>query len=168
MTLPERTSPVYQFYDRTHTDAQVDAAVALYEAGYVKPGDHTTYTVLAADTGKTLIVPDLTGTCTFTLPAPAAGLVYKFVYGGVSADGQNWVIDTGSNTNFYLGGLVHLDTDANSAGDEVVPKAGDGNSNSKLTVVTPDVGTSVSMVCDGTNWFLSGFVASATVPSFAD
>jgi hypothetical protein len=168
MDLPERTSPSYLFYERTHTDEQVDAAVAAYETPYVFPGDHTTYTVLAADTGKTLYVPNLTGSCTFSLPAAAAGLAYTFAYGGVAADAQNWVIDAGSDTNFFLGGLVHLDTDANSAGDEVVTKAGDGNSNSILTVVTPDVGTMVKVVCDGTNWYLSGFVASATVPSFAD
>lgn len=130
--------------------------------------DATTYTVLASNSGKTHVLPDLTANITITLPAVQAGLEYEFVYKGVAADGQNWVIDTGSDTNYYLGGLVHLDHDAGSAGDEVVPIAGDGNSNSKLTVVTPSVGTVVKMVCDGTNWILSGFVNSATVPSFAD
>ena len=44
-------------------------------------------------------------------------------------------------------------------------RAGD---NSKLTVVTPDVGTEINAICDGTNWYLSGFAVSATVPAYAD
>jgi hypothetical protein len=95
-------------------------------------------------------------------------LAYTFRYSGVAADAQDWIIDTGSDTNFYLGGVVHLDTDAGLGGDEIVPVAGDGNSNSKLTVLVPDVGTEVSMICDGTNWHLTGRVVGATAPTFAD
>ena len=130
--------------------------------------DAATYTVLAANSSKVHIMPNLTADCTISLPTVVDGLRYTFVYGGVAADAQDWIIDTGSDTNYFLGGLVHLDTDAGSAGDEVVPIAGDGNSNSKLTVLTPDVGTRIDLFCDGTNWYLSGYVASATVPSFAD
>lgn len=131
--------------------------------------DAATYTVDADNSGLVHYMPNLTATCTVTLPSPKAGLWFEFVYAGVAADAQNWVIDTGSNTNYFVGGLVHLDTDAGSAGDEIVPIAGDGNSNSKLTVVTPDVGTRVKVEsANGTTWILSGYVASATVPSFAD
>ena len=137
-------------------------------SAYVLITDAATYTVTSANTGNTHIVPNLTATITISLPTAAAGLNYKFIYGGVAADAQNWIIDTGADANFFLGGLVHLDTDAGAAGIEVVPIAGDGNSNSKLTVVTPDVGSEVNMVCDGTSWYLSGSAVSATVPSFAD
>jgi hypothetical protein len=130
--------------------------------------DGTSYSVKVKDTGKVHIVPDLTGSCTFALPTPRKNLTYEFTYGGVAADGQNWVIDTGVDANYFLGGLVHLDTDADAAGDEIVMVAGDGNSNSKLTVTTPEPGTIVKLACDGTNWYLSGYVASATAPSFAD
>lgn len=138
----------------------VNTAVAVTDAA--------TYSITAANTGKLHIVPDLAASCTISLPTASAGLNYKLIYGGVAADAQDWVIDTGSDTNFFLGGLVHLDTDAGAGGDEIVPIAGDGNSNSKLTVVTPDVGTEVNLYCDGTNWYLSGFAVSATVPAFAD
>lgn len=151
----------------TATAAEINAAADV-SGRIVNVTDAASYTVLAANSGKPHIIPDLTATCTLALPAVASGLEYAFYYKGIAADAQNWVINTGSNTNFFLGGLVHLDTDAGAAGDEVVPIAGDGNSNSKLTVVTPDVGTWVKVVCDGTNWILSGFVVSATVPSFAD
>jgi len=131
--------------------------------------DASTYTVDSDNSGLVHYVPDLTASCTITLPTPKAGLWFEFVYAGVAADAQNWVIDSGSTTNYYIGGLVHLDTDANAAGDEVVPIAGNGSSNSKLTVVTPDVGTRVRVEsANGTVWILSGYVASATVPSFAD
>ena len=151
----------------TATAAEINAAADV-SARAVSISDATTYAVLAANSGKPHIVPNFTSSCTITLPTAAAGLEYAFYYKGVAADGQNWVINTGSNTNFFLGGLAHLDTDAGAAGDEVVPIAGDGNSNSKLTVVTPDVGTWVKVICDGTNWILSGYAVSATVPSFAD
>lgn len=151
----------------TATAAEINAAADV-SGRIVNVTDAASYTVLAANSGKPHMLPDFTASCTLALPTAASGLEYEFYYKGVAADAQNWVINTGSNTNFFLGGLVHLDTDAGAAGDEVVPIAGDGNSNSKLTVVTPDVGTRVKVICDGTNWILSGFVVSATVPSFAD
>lgn len=151
----------------TATAAEINAAADV-GSRVVDIGDNTTYTVLAANSGKIHTLPNLTADITITLPTPAAGLEYVFIYAGVAADAQDWLFDTGSDTNFYLGGLVHLDTDAGSAGDEVVPIAGDGNSNSKLSVLVPDVGTRVEMVCDGTNWILTGQVVGATVPAFAD
>lgn len=151
----------------TATMAEINSAADV-SGKVVSVADAATYTVLAANSGKTHIMPNLTASCTISLPTASAGLEYKFIYGAVAADAQNWVIDTGSDTNFYLGGLVHLDTDAGSAGDEVVSAVGDGDSNSKLTVVTPDAGTEVSLICDGTNWYLSGVVNSASIPTFAD
>jgi hypothetical protein len=76
------------------------------------------------------------------------------------------VIDTGSDTNYYIGGLAFNDNDTNV----VSPISGDGNSNSKLTIVTPDVGTWVRVECEagGILWTLSGLASSATIPSFAD
>lgn len=132
-------------------------------------GDGTTYTVLAANSGKLHVLPDFTSSCTLTLPSPVAGLDYTFMGKGTAADAQNWVIDTGSDTNYYLGGVVHLDADSGTGADEVVPVYPDGNSNSKLTVTTPGGGTSVRVVClDGTLWLVNGVVVSATAPSFAD
>lgn len=151
----------------TATAAELNAAADV-SARLVNVGDVAAYTVLAANSGKPHIVPNLTADCTFTLPTPAAGLDYTFIYGGVAADAQDWIISTGSGTNFYLGGVVHLDTDAGSAGDEVVPVASDGNSNDFLTVLVPDVGTWVRLICDGTNWFAVGQVVGATAPTFTD
>jgi hypothetical protein len=130
--------------------------------------DATTYTVLAANSGKTHIVPNFTSSCTISLPAAAAGLEYTFISKAVAADAQNWVITSGSDTNFYVGGLLHADLNAGASTDEIVAVFPDGNSNSKLTVTTPAGGTIVRMFCDGTNWCVNGTVVSDTAPAFAD
>ena len=127
--------------------------------------DAATYTVLADNSGITHYIPDLTATCTLTLPSPKAGLWFEFAYSGIAADAQDWVIDSGSNTNYFDGGLMFCDQD----GDALAPIAGDGNSNSKLTVQTPEPGTRIRVESrNGTLWTLSGYVLSATIPSFAD
>jgi hypothetical protein len=125
----------------------------------------TTYTVLSANTGVMHYFPDFTSSCTATLPSPKAGLWFEFAYSGIAADAQNFVISTGSNTNYFIGGVMFADQD----GDALAPVAGNGSSNSKLTLVTPEPGTRIRVEsANGTTWNLSGFVLSATTPSFAD
>lgn len=127
--------------------------------------DATTYTVLADNSGIRHYFPDFASTCTATLPAPKAGLWFDFVFAGVATDAQNFVISTGSDTNYFVGGLTFIDHDT----DVVAPLYPDGNSNSKLTLVTPAAGTVLRIEsANGTLWTVSGFAASATVPTFAD
>jgi hypothetical protein len=131
----------------------------------VSISDATTYTVLSENSGLMHYFPDFTSTCTATLPAPKAGLWFQFAYSGVAADAQNFVISTGSDTNYFVGGLTFIDHDT----DVVAPVFPDGNSNSKLTLVTPAAGTVLRIEsANGTTWIVSGFAASATVPTFAD
>jgi hypothetical protein len=131
----------------------------------VSIADAATYTVLADNSGITHYFPDFTATCTATLPSPKAGLWFEFVPSGVAADAQNFVITTGSDTNYFIGGLTFIDHDT----DVVAPVYPDGNSNSKLTLVTPAAGTLIRVEsANGTTWVVSGFAASATVPTFAD
>lgn len=127
--------------------------------------DAATYTVLSENSGLMHYFPDFTATCTATLPSPKAGLWFEFAYSGVAADAQNFVVSSGSNTNYFDGGLQFIDNDT----DVVAPIAGNGSSNSKLTVVTPNVGTHFRVESrNGTTWTLSGFVGSATIPTFGD
>jgi len=127
--------------------------------------DAATYTVLADNSGIRHYVPDFSSTCTATLPPPKAGLWFEFVYAGLAADAQNFVISSGSDTNYFVGGLTFIDHDT----DVVAPVNPDGNSNSKLTLVTPASGTIIRVEStNGTTWTVSGFAASATVPAFAD
>lgn len=125
-------------------------------------------TITEANSGKTHIIANVSADRTFTLPSPKAGLNYTFIPQVAAADGHDWIFDTGSDTNFFIGGVVHLDVDSDAAGDEVVIVGSDLNSNSKFQVNLPNPGTEVKMFCDGTNWYISGFVTSATAPAFAD
>lgn len=147
----------------TASAAELNAAADV-STRLVSVPDAASYSLLAANSGKTHAMPNLTASCTVSLPTPAAGLEYKFIYSGVAADAQNILLDSGSDTNYFIGGLHHSDLDGNSQ----AAVAGDGDSNSILTIVTPAPGTEVSLICDGTLWILSGTVASATVPSFAN
>ena len=132
--------------------------------GIVAIGDVAAYTLLPGNSGKVHYIPDFTCDLTIALPAEDEGLEYEFIYSGVAADAQDWILDSGSNTNYFIGGVVHLDTD----GDLNVLAAPDGNSNSKVTILVPQPGTSVKIYCDGTLWILDGRVTSTTIPTFAD
>ena len=131
--------------------------------------DAATYTVKAQNSGLVHYLPDLTADIVISLPTPKAGLWFEFVYTGAAADAQDWLLDTGSNTNFYKGGVVFLDTDAADTGDEVSVVRSDGNSNSKFAVLVPDVGTRVWIEsADGTTWNIQGQVVATTAPTMAD
>lgn len=121
------------------------------------------YSVLAANTGKVHFIPNSTENVTFTLPTAAAGLNYEFVYVGGADDAEDWVIDAGSNTNFFVGGIEHQDTD----GELIATEYSNGSSESKLTLDKPGAGTVVSVQCSGTSWYIWGRSVSATIPAFS-
>lgn len=125
----------------------------------------TATTSLSADQSGALMLvgpagDGLAANATFTLPTAAVGLYFEFVYAGNAADAQDFIIDTGSDTNFFIGGLVQHDPD--DAGDDTVVYHPDGNSNSKVTIKTPDSGTRIVVICNGTQWSITGTVISAT------
>jgi hypothetical protein len=123
----------------------------------------TAVTIDVEDSGRLHIIPDLAADCVFTLPSAAAGLSYEFIYSGVTTDTSDWSFDAGSDTNFMLGGVLWQI--GAGAAEFLGP---DGNSNSKLSVVVPEPGTWIKLVCDGTNWVVTGLVVAATTPAFAD
>ena len=127
----------------------------------VEVGDETAYDVLAANSGKLHVIPDLTGDLTMDLPAEAAGLYYKFIYVGGAADAQDWIIDSENNTNFFTGGLNTFDDDDTGA----TPVYSDNSDDSICTVLTPGTGTEVEIWSDGTIWFINGTVVSGTATS---
>lgn len=125
----------------------------------------TAYTVLADNSGLIHYMPDLTADAVLTLPAPKAGLWFEFVYVGGAADAHDWQLNTGSNTNFYVGGVAHL-TDGTA---DIEAVYSDGDSNSKLNILTPEAGTKIRIESgNGTTWFVSGQVVGANAPTFAD
>jgi len=118
----------------------------------------------ATHSGRVLLVPDGTQDNTYTLPAPIAGSVFKFVYAGGAADATDAIIITPGNTNFFIGGVTFLDTDGNA----ISSVFSDGNSNSKIQMNVP-AGFEVTIVgIDTTNYQIFGNVTSTTAPTFAD
>lgn len=130
-------------------------------AGPVAIADGTTYAVLAANTGKLHVVPNVTSSITITLPAAASGLTYEFMYGGAAADAQNHVFVP--TAGFFIGGVTFHDED----GDVSSSVFSDGDSNDVFTVITPQ-NYLLKFVSNGTNWYVNGYVHSATVPTMAD
>ena len=118
----------------------------------------------ATHSGRVLLVPDGGQDNTYTLPAPIAGSVFKFVYAGGAADATDAIIITPGNTNFFIGGVTFLDTDGNA----ISSVFSDGNSNSKIQMNVP-AGFEVTIVGkDTTNYQIFGNVTSTTAPTFAD
>ena len=117
----------------------------------------------ATHSGRILLVPDGTQDNTYTLPAPIAGSVFRFVYAGGAADATDAIIVTPGNTNFYIGGITHLDTNADN-----VTVFSDGNSNSSIQLNVPQAFDITIVGKDTTNYQIFGTVTSTTVPAFAD
>ncbi len=139
--------------------AEINSAADV-SARHVDVGDVDTYVVLVADSGKTHTVPLVTGDIAITLPAAAAGLEYRFQSAAPTAEGDDWVITA---TNDFVGGLAQVDTDGSSAA-----VLASGSSTNTCTVVAPLAGTNISMICDGTDWLISGFVLAIAVPTFTN
>lgn len=152
----------------TVTTAEINS-VLDQSANWVDVTNAASYTVLAANSGKVHYLPDMTAACSLLLPAEAAGLEYEFVYVGGALDAHGFVINSESDTNFFVGGIVHADMDAGAGTDELVAVYPDGNSNSKLTASSVGAGTRVKVKCrDGVQWTITGVVYGNTAPVFAD
>jgi len=85
------------------------------------------------------------------------------VHATCNEEAENLIIITPGNSNFFLGGIVHLDSNADN-----VSVYSDGDSNSKLTLT--DFGLfEINIVAkDSTNYYIWGYQEGADVPAFAD
>ena len=117
----------------------------------------------ATHSGRVLLVPDGTQDNTYTLPAPIAGSIFRFVYAGGAADATDALIITPGNTNFYIGQVVHLDTNADN-----LTVFSNGSSNSSVQLNVPQAFDITIMGLNTTNYQIFGTVTSTTVPAFAD
>ena len=144
----------------TATAAELNSAADV-SSRVVVIADADTYAFLVADSGKTHVVEAITGDMAFSMPTLADGLEFTLIHGGIVAEADDWII-TASGP--WKGGMLFLDEDAGAADgvDTVLPDGTD----LIMTVVTPDVGTRVHFVCDGTNWYASATIVSATIPTF--
>jgi hypothetical protein len=144
-------------------------SMLLRQGGFTK--GTATVSLTRNQSGQTIIVgplaAGLAGDVIFTLPSAEDGLAFKFVYVGGAADAQDFQINTGSDTNFFIGGTIQHDIGATNDNIATHPNL---SSNSRINILTPDAGTYFECFCDGTNWFYSGYVNSATnaAVTFAD
>ena len=132
-----------------------DAPVAL--------GDEDKTLDAATHSGRVLAVPAIGGNRTITLPAPVAGQTYKFIYAGAAEETENLIIVTPGNSNFFLGGIVHLDSNADN-----VSVYSDGDSNSQLTLTDSGLFEINIVAKDSTNYYIWGYAEGADAPAFAD
>jgi hypothetical protein len=123
--------------------------------------DAASYAVLTANSGKLHAVPDVTADITVTLPAAAAGLTYEFMYSGAAADAQNHIFIP--TAGFFIGNVSFHDSQA----DATTAVFSNGSTNDVFTLVTPAAYT-IKFVSNGTNWYVSGHVQSATVCTMAN
>jgi hypothetical protein len=155
------------------TEIAVDDKILIYDTSAGLPKTATPI-VLGSSGGPAVAIGDvttygaLTADTVITLPTSAAGLTYEFWFCSTAAEAQNAKISTGSATNCFAGGVVHLDADSGTGADEVVPVYSNGSSNDVLTLITPGAGTWVKVASSGTTWYLVGTVVSATAPTIAD
>jgi hypothetical protein len=122
-------------------------------------------TILAANSGKVHTIANVSADRTFTLPAVARGLNYKFVAEVGAADGHDWIFVAAATANLFKGGLLVIDTDAAPALASAV--VADQSDDDQLQINVPQGGTTVEMYCDGTYWIVSGQVLSTAVPVFS-
>ena len=132
--------------------------------GIVSLGDANA-TILAANSGKTHLIANVSADRTFTLPAVAAGLRYKFVAEVGSADGHDWIFVAAATANLFKGGVLMIDTDAAPATSAAV--VADQSDDDQLQVNLPQGGTAIEMYCDGTYWIVSGVVLSTAAAVFS-
>ena len=108
-----------------------------------------TNVITAAESGKVFFLNSATEFVS-TLPAPAAGLRFRFIV-KAAPSGASYTIVTNGGADIIIGGISSSDLDASS---DVVS---DDNAD---TITFADgvavVGDWVELVSDGTSWYMSG------------
>ena len=158
-----RSESTFKTISKNATSGTITEVTTLGD-GPVSLADSAVTLTNATHSGRILLVPDGGQDNTYTLPAPIAGSVFRFIYAGGAADATDALIVTPGNTNFYIGGVTFLDTD----GNEVSSVFSNGSSNSSIQLNVP-AGFDVTVVgLNTTNYQIFGNVTSTTAPAFAD
>ena len=159
---PVRSEDTFKTVSKAASTGTITEVITLGD-GPVTLGDENTTLTNATHSGRLIVIPAITADRTITLPSPVAGAHFKFIYGGAAEEAQNIIFDTGADANYFIGGVAHIQSDADSGSVYA-----DGNSNSKLTLT--DFGTTEINILakDSTNWLIWGWSEGADAPAFAD
>ena len=164
---PVRSEDGFDVVSKNSTTGAVTTEFSLDGSGLqVTPvtfSDADTTLTATANAGRVNVVPAITGNRTLTLPSPTAGVWFKFIYGGAAEEAENLIFDTGSDTNYFIGGIVHLDSNADN-----VSVYSDGGSNSILTLTDFGIFEINILAKDSTNWIIWGYQEGADAPAFTD
>ena len=161
-TGPVRSESTLKTVSKNSSTGAITEVITLGD-GPVALGDENKTLDNATHSGRTLVVPALSANRTITLPAPVAGSHFKFIYGGAAEEAENLIILTPGNTNFFIGGVVHLDSNADN-----VSVYSNGSSNSSLTLTDFGLFEINVLAKDSTNYYIWGYQEGADVPAFAD
>ena len=122
----------------------------------------------AAHAGRVVLIPNVGQDSVITLPTPIVGMTFEFITsegatGGLAAaDGHDVQIKTASNSIYFSGQIIHT-----GIATPVVIWP-DNNSNSEFNMLLPASVHIWLYAVSTTIWALSGWVASASTPTFAD
>ena len=167
LTGPVRSEDGFDVVSKSSTTGAFTTEFSLDGSGLqVTPvtfSDADTTLTATANAGRVNVVPAITGNRTLTLPSPTAGVWFRFIYGGAAEEAENLIFDTGSDTNYFIGGIIHLDSNADN-----VSVYADGNSNSILTLTDFGLFEINILAKDSTNWIIWGHQEGADVPAFSD
>ena len=161
-TGPVRSESTLKTVSKNSSTGAITEVITMGDAP-VALGDEDKTLDNATHSGRTLVVPALAANRTITLPAPVAGSHFKFIYGGAAEEAENLIIITPGNSNFFIGGVVHLDSNADN-----VSVYSDGNSNSKITFTDFGLFEINILAKDSTNYYIWGYQEGVDVPAFAD
>lgn len=136
--------------NKTMTDAVINGVTGTGTTESVT----TTNAITAAESGKTFFL-NLAGGFASTLPAPAAGLFYRFIV-GTAPSGGSYTVVTNAAAQILAGQVYGSD-------------GGDGDSETAATATTITfvdgasvIGDSAEVWSDGTSWFARCFCNVAT------
>jgi len=159
---PVRSEDTFKTVSKNSSTGAITEIITVGD-GPVALGDENKTLTNATHSGRTLVVPAITANRTITLPSPVAGAHFKFIYGGAAEEAENLIIDTGADANYFIGGIVHADSNADN-----VSVYSDGNSNSTLTLTDFGCFEINILAKDSTNYFIWGYAEGADAPAFAD
>ena len=159
---PVRSEDTFKTVSKNSTTGAITEIITIGD-GPVALGDEAKTLTNATHSGRTLVVPAITANRTITLPAPVAGSHFKFIYGGAAEEAENLIIITPGNSNYFIGGIVHADSNADN-----VSVYSDGNSNSTLTLTDFGCFEVNILAKDSTNWLIWGYAEGVDPPAFAD
>ena len=129
-------------------------------------GDAALTVTEALHGGRMVFQSNVSADRIITLPTPKAGLTFRFAsHNLTAADGHDirFQISGGGTSLFFQGGIPFLDTD-----NEISGIFTDNNSNDFLNIQVP-VHYDITFVgSSATLYLVTGFVTSATAPSFSD